>query len=953
MSLSVRASLVAQRTIRDAFLDLERTVSERDRAGFASTTLDNVIKAAHDVEDQLAARQLLRNMRRLTPLFTGLLHYSKTIEVLCNGTPFMPWIWAPIKLILKVASDYIDAFEKLITAYARIAEPLARFKIFNQTYSKNVEIQQTLAIFYSDILKFHKEAYKFVRRSGWKVLFMTSWGHFQRRFDTVIEDLKAHEDLVDKTANAVGICESRKMREELAALRQETLDRVAKDDEERTAAQYVAIVGWLRMDDSEQAKVFECIMTEPQKYPGTSDWILQQDRIAAWMRCSQESAFLVLHGNPGTGKSVLATQIATFLRSARKSLVVSHICTYSQATTTEYDQIVRSILLQLVRSDTDLVAYVYEEFILKKKGVTAQAIERLILETIGAISNNPAQTKYVHVVLDGLDECDKEKQFKIINLLERMVSTASSSTSAVCKVLVTTCMPASVAKKLKQKHMVSLSGEKEALRKAIALYSAQRLAQGRSKWNQLRITDVELKDLEARLTRKADGMFLWARLVLEYLSTNMFLAKCEVMGAVEELPRELSEFYSQILTQLISHFNDRSVARLQSILGWIAFAKRPLRRAEMRSALSFLPENEDIQVQELAPYYIFDMCAPLVEERSDSTFAFVHISVKEFLQTTSNVGLDEHSMAHEQGQAIASCLLSGLEVFSPTYHPTDPKKDRSLRVIRGLHGLHVYATEFWVEYLLLVAASDKGLDTTSRFFKRSIQLSKSLNSLQRAGDLSSILQSLDSRLAHLESHRELFCAARNILAERVTRADRDASAPPTERPDTQLCEITDLSSLLSNYQYTVQELLRPWKFPGITVQEFEKFKRDFCSSAFTCQFFGCPLGGSGFQTKALRDKHELSHAPRVPCDVLDCKYPPFPSTQALKNHKAKHHNQGMPNIKIRVPQDFRMRKPVSGAMNRPGSDLRSSNLARFKSGTSEIATYYVRLGGTIFSFSEE
>lgn len=54
----------------------------------------------------------------------------------------------------------------IIRAYARIVEPLARFRILSRAYSDNAEIQQTLAVFYSDILGFHNEAYKFVRRSG-------------------------------------------------------------------------------------------------------------------------------------------------------------------------------------------------------------------------------------------------------------------------------------------------------------------------------------------------------------------------------------------------------------------------------------------------------------------------------------------------------------------------------------------------------------------------------------------------------------------------------------------------------------------------------------------------------------------------------------------------------------------------------------------------------------------
>ena len=141
-------------------------------------------------------------------------------------------------------------------------------------------------------------------------------------------------------------------------------------------------------------------------------------------------------------------------------------------------------------------------------------------------------------------------------------------------------------------------------------------------------------------------MFLWARLVLEYLSSNMFAHKTEVMDAVDALPRELSELfvtylrdltinsantfsYGQILARLMSNFDKRSIARMKSILGWIAFAKRPLRKAEFRSALSFDEQADDLNVQDLAPDYFFDMCAPLIEKRMDSTFCFIHVSVKE------------------------------------------------------------------------------------------------------------------------------------------------------------------------------------------------------------------------------------------------------------------------------------------------------------------------------------
>lgn len=81
------------------------------------------------------------------------------------------------------------------------------------------------------------------------------------------------------------------------------------------------------------------------------------------------------------------------------------------------------------------------------------------------------------------------------------------------------------------------------------------------------------------------------------------------------------------MVQIISNFDIRSVDRMRSIFGWIAFAERPLRKFELRSALSFGTGNP--LNDEPVPLYIFDMGMPLIEERPDSTLAFIHVSVKE------------------------------------------------------------------------------------------------------------------------------------------------------------------------------------------------------------------------------------------------------------------------------------------------------------------------------------
>lgn len=92
--------------IDDAFTRFKATVSTSDAREFQHTDLKDVRDAARDIERRLAAKGECRALIRLNPLFKGLDHYSEAIGVLCNGTPYLPWIWSPIKLFLQVGPAF-------------------------------------------------------------------------------------------------------------------------------------------------------------------------------------------------------------------------------------------------------------------------------------------------------------------------------------------------------------------------------------------------------------------------------------------------------------------------------------------------------------------------------------------------------------------------------------------------------------------------------------------------------------------------------------------------------------------------------------------------------------------------------------------------------------------------------------------------------------------------------
>ncbi|KAM0420431.1 hypothetical protein ACHAPT_011852 [Fusarium lateritium] len=700
-------SALARQTIKTAYDELDRTITPRDKRDFGNTTLENVQKAALDLENQLAARQSLRNMRRLMPLFRGLEHYSKVVDTLCSGTPFLPWIWAPITLILRIASEYVEAFEKIIKGYSNIAESLKRFEILSDAFIRESEFQETVAVFYADILQFHKHAYKFVRRIGWKLTFLTSWGRFERRFDNILEDLKQHGRLIDQEANARNITEAKKMREDIRAWREESQGRVRHDETEQSAKQFAAIASWLKINESDQLAIFDSISSEAAGYQGTYEWILKNPKVRSWARCEPDTPALWLRGSAGTGKSVLCTQLVNFMK-ASNIFVVCHFCSYLYASSTAYEQILKSLLLQLVRKDGDLVAHVYGAYVLQKKLLTTTALEQLFQTLLANMSDQLSQVEYALVIVDGLDECEPDKQTRLIRLINQITSKPSLPGSTVCKVLLSSRAPSNALQSLKRKQTISLTDEKNSLQGAIGQYVGQRLRSLDTRLRQLDIGEAEIEEIRNVIVEKADGMFLYARLVMDHLASNIFYSGHEIKQSVNQLPKKLADFYHKTLAQIVVRLDSRSVDRIRCILGWVAFAKRPLQKLEFLSAITFSPG--DPGVDRLAPQYILDICGTLIEERRDSTLAFIHISVKEFLQSSSSsVVINKQEALHEQGVATVACLLSGWRVFSSELS----QQERYLRIGKGLHGFHVYATEYWTEYLLSHAAGANGFDTAS------------------------------------------------------------------------------------------------------------------------------------------------------------------------------------------------------------------------------------------------
>ncbi|KAG8158067.1 hypothetical protein KVR01_011828 [Diaporthe batatas] len=907
-SLGLRPAVpvAARQTMQCAFSDLEKILTPEDSEKYRDFSLERVRQEAINIENQLGSRGWLRNMRRLEPLFTGLEHYSKVVDIICNGTPYLPWVWAPITLVLRIASEHIESFDSIIGAYSRIGSSLQRFEVIQKSFMGDPKFHETTAAVYADILEFHKYAYKFVRRSGWKLLFSTSWGRFQRRFDHLLKDMKEHIDLVDRLANAIDIAEAHQMRQDVYSWREESLQRIILEEREQSAKQFSAIQSWLRMNECDQLAIFESVAGQGSKYPGTCGWILNHAKIKSWVQRSSQTPILWLSGTAGSGKSVLSSQLIKFIKS-RNDVVLHHFCTNTSVASSEYDQVLKSMLEQLLRQDGDFTANVYNEYVLKKQVASIPALEQLLQTLLANSAGQPSQCSYVWIVLDGVDELrdhSPNSQARLLNFIKQIVSKTSASENVICKVFISSRPTTTVSHVLRHKPSVSLTKEKEHLGSAIREYALQRLRALDTRFQQLGLSGVEIDSMGEQISQKSDGMFLYARLVLDFVSSNIFVRGDELRKSINELPRELSSFYSKLLSQILAPLDQNSTRHIKCIFGWVAYARRPLRRSELLSAVCF--SSGDPEVEYPAPQYILDVCRSLIDERSDTTLTFIHVSVKEFLQSSSsNLEISEETAVKQHCTASVACLLSSIKLLAPD-------RQEILRVlVRGVYGFQLYAAEYWTEDLLAIVDWSGGLDRSSALYNLLCKFSADMDATFE-NDGHGIIPgepAQDERLNHLKDHQLIY---RHVREARWARSLKQLekrlkfeSPLPDATQEGPAPVIEGVSALLSQYQRLLLHVINEPDIPGVSPRDVETFRNEFCTSAHSCRLGSCPRATVGFETERLRIEHEKSHVRRYPCTHLGCQYPPFLTPGSLKKHIRKEHEtvkppKSIPRVKAAV-----------------------------------------------------
>ncbi|KAJ3542097.1 hypothetical protein NM208_g4030 [Fusarium decemcellulare] len=828
----------------------------------ATTSIDQVYDLTDELQKVQGKGGHLSNLARIQRYLDRIQAYTGVIDTFVQAKPdILALIWGPIKLLIQCASTLTKSLNALLQTIEEIGDLLPEFDHAAKLFGNKRHINEALALLFQDILDFYLVALKFFGMQRLKFFYESFWPKKKEEIERVIGRMKEHIDFLRNEVRLEDI-------QEAYDARQFQIESFAKLDEENRKQEYAALE--TAMAPTFYGKKFDFLCGRVCE--GTEDWLVNDVDFRKWLQVTQDSAKLIwLYGIPGAGKTYLAACAiqASIAVGYTLFLFLSH-----EHPDKSVISLFHSLIFQLSRKDSklqDMVRYTNRD-----------PLEFDLPSTVRLFTNMLRGAGPVRIVVDGLDEINEVER---VHFLRQMLKVSSDCNEV--RVLIGSRPEADIKALLeKTSKPIRVDNRNTASIHAFAMSQFR-------EWSQSRYLSpedsTEVAELIGNLAHQAQGMFLYAHLVLKSL---VFLhSVSEVKQDLKVLPTSLHDAYGRIFTRINEGLPNQSVRdKARKALGWIGYSPVPLTVRELDQALAIRIGDLDQDVTGISGLSLDRLCGPIVEE-VDGELHLVHFTAKEYIFSP----MIKDSL--DPAQCVLSLAKCCITYLSQQHHALGI--DDSLfqdNVVRGVYRLHHFASNNWsllVEYYLkMTPTAEDNTELTQLIANIDLLTTRTneyyLESEERSDPRSlEALQSKSSNNAY-----ELVCNELEFHRQASTRLYE------LEKGDWQDADPLLVRHITASFHATLDRL---------TCLPSGHRDRCFCEAIhhhygrpFKCNFVGCAYQRVGFETFKERREHSKVHDRPWTCEVVNCEYHEigFISRQMRDHHLDRAHKVDKPSESI-------------------------------------------------------
>ncbi|KAK4205137.1 hypothetical protein QBC40DRAFT_65996 [Triangularia verruculosa] len=663
--------------------------------------------------------------------------YFKVIEIFVSSSPeIAALIWGSLRLVLQLASNFVSFFDNVIRLLEKLTSTFRQYADVFDLCSKCEELRASripnvLEVIYTDVLEVLQSAVRIFTRSDGTakrttvVVGSLMWKPFHLRFQDQLDTLAEHRKSLFREisiwhVNILTRDRAREVAEHSANIRYRELNAAELKDasEERNLASEERSLADLerrqasearghtrtllsqiqqrlqnleagRMESSSRniihwvsAPIFNEVLERSRKLrqPETATWIFREEKYRKWLNNELSApttsngfgeSVLWISGNPGSGKTVIASSIIDHLKSTALPHqdsprdVYYYFFEYKLDTNNTACSAYRSIIAQTIsryRNDGQMI----NKFLfamLDPNGNSGQPIagEATVRDLLTlSLSSNSI------LILDGIDECVDYEAF--------LGTLAEVWRSIGPKILLLSRANVAI---LRRGVPVDnwLVFPKPRVSEDITIFSDCELQRLFDEGILPIHAESQKEDMVQRMVSGADGMFLWARLVINftrspYMDMNQRLHIFSQINAPEGL-----EIISRRIVELIKQSPKFAENLASKVLMQLIYAPCPISSRQLRQALVIHdilnPDWDPDTVREFEDSVIM-ACAGVVErcplhQGTSESFLYnepalrlIHRSVSEVLVEHHAISCLQEDNAPSQLQLLPDVVIGNL-----------------------------------------------------------------------------------------------------------------------------------------------------------------------------------------------------------------------------------------------------------------------------------------------------